>query len=126
METQLLDGMRRICTALKAIADGMAEQDCSVPTSTAYAEAGDHLGEIGRSLDAAPRESGPLTLAELRKELADIELVLIELMRHHPQPTEAIAAADGFLEGSTGEEMPATWGNSAAAVMHRFAEAASR
>ena len=126
METPLLVGMRGICTALKAIADGMAEQDHSVPSSTAYPEASDHLGMIGRSLDAAPKVSGPLTLAELRAELADIELVLIELMRHHPQPMKAIAAADEFLENSTGEDMPAVWGNSAAGVMHRFAEAAKR
>lgn len=126
METPLLDGMRGICAALKAIAQAMAERDDSVPASAAYAEACDHLGMIGHSLDAAPKVTGPLTLNELRDELADIELILLELMRNHPHPKQAIAAADGFLEDLTGEEMPAIWGNSAADVMHRFTEAPNR
>jgi hypothetical protein len=63
-------------------------------------------------------------LAELHEELADVELTLIELMRHHPQPALAIAAAEEFLEDSTGDDMPAIWGNSAAGVIHRCTEAA--
>lgn len=113
------DGLRGIHAALSALNQAMEETNPDPPSS--HQQFAEHLKQMGFLLDALPSGTGPIGPNEIHRELQDVDLTLINLLRFHPRAPDAVTRAEETLHAATGEDMPAIWGNSAAAVMHRFA-----